>query len=85
MSTYHIRINENVPLGHSIIALLRSATEVVSFNVQETKNAVVQNNELQESLRNDFNDMREIIDGKQKRTTIDEFINELQNNTDQNF
>ena len=85
MNTYQIQINESVPLGQSIIALLRSATEVVSFNVQEMEKTVVQNNKLQKSLRNGFNDVREIMDGKQKRTTIDEFINELRNSTNQNF
>jgi len=34
---------------------------------------------LQKSLKSGFNDVREIIVGKQKRTTIDEFINELRN------
>ena len=85
MNTYQIQINENVPLGQSIIALLRSATEVVSFNVQKTEKAVNQNDKLQRSLRSGFNDVREIIDGMQERTTIDEFINELRNNTNQNF
>jgi len=85
MNTYQIQINESVPLGQSITALLRSATEVVFFNVQETGKIVAQNNKLQKSLRSGFNDVREIIDGKQKRTTIDEFINELRNNTNQNI
>jgi hypothetical protein len=85
MNTYQIQINESMPLGQSIMALLRSATEVVSFNMQKSEKTVNQNNRLQKSLKNGFNDVREIIDGKQKRTTIDEFINELRNNTDQNF
>ena len=85
MNTYQIQINENVPLGQSIIALLRSATEVVFFNTQKTEKIVSRNEKLQQSLRNGFSDVREIIDGKQERTTIDEFINELRNNTDQNF
>ena len=85
MNTYQIQINENVPLGQSIIALLRSATEVVSFNVQKIQNPATQSNKLQKSLKSGFKDVREIMDGKQKRTTIDEFINELRNNTNQNF
>ena len=40
-----------------------------------------QNNKLQKSLKSGFNDVREIIDGKQERTTIDEFINELRNSS----
>jgi len=85
MNTYQIQINENVPLGQSIIALLRSATEVVSFNVQKKEKIVSQNDKLQKSLKNGFNDVREIIEGKQEKTTIDEFINELRNSTNQNF
>ena len=79
MNTYQIQINESVPLGQSIIALLRSAPEVVSFNVQKTKKIATQNDKLQKSLKSGFKDVREIIDGKQERTTIDEFINELRN------
>jgi len=78
MNSYQIQINENVPLGQSIIALLRSATEVVSF--KKTEKAVSQHDKLQKSLKSGFHDVREIMDGKQERTTIDEFINELRNN-----
>ena len=73
ISTYQIQINENVPLGQSIIALLRSASDVVSFNS-------IRSDKVQKSLKRGFKDVREIIDGKQERTTIDEFINELRNN-----
>ncbi|MCL2072699.1 MAG: hypothetical protein FWH18_02165 [Marinilabiliaceae bacterium] len=71
ISNYQIRINESMPLGQSIIALLRSAPEVVSFT---------ENSKIENSLKSGFKDVREIIDGKQKKTTIDEFINELRNN-----
>ena len=79
MNTYQIKINESVPLGQSIIALLRSAPEVVSFSVKQTGKAVGQNDNVQKSLRSGFRDVREIVDGRQKRTTIDEFIDELRN------
>jgi|GEM_PF-2058692 len=85
MNSYQIQINESVPLGQSIMALLRSATGVVSFNMQKTESFANQNDKLQKSLRSGFNDVREIVDGKQKRTTIDEFIDELRNSTDQDF
>ena len=74
-NTYQIQINESVPLGQSIIALLRSASDVVSFDFNR-------NNRIQNSLKSGFKDVREIMDGRQKRTTIDEFINELRNNND---
>ena len=72
--TYQIQINESVPLGQSIIALLRSASEVVSFET-------ARNNKVQKSLKSGFKDVREIMDGKQERITLDEFINELRDNT----
>ena len=75
IQTYKIQINESVPLGQSIVALLRSASDVVSFHA-------LRNDKLKKSLKSGFKDVREIIDGKQKKTTIDEFINELRNNTD---
>ena len=33
-------------------------------------------------LESGFRDVREIVDGKQKRQTIDEFLNEIRNHTD---
>ena len=75
--TYQIQNNESVPLGQSITALLRSASDVVTFHSSR-------NDKVKASLKGGFKDVREIIDGKQKRTTIDEFINELRNNTDEN-
>jgi Zn-dependent M16 (insulinase) family peptidase len=74
INTYQIQINESAPLGQSIISLLRSASGVVSFNP-------ARNAKVLKSLKSGFKDVREIIDGKQERTTIDEFINELRNNT----
>ena len=85
MNTYQIQINESVPLGQGIIALLRSATEVVSINMLQAEKTINQNDKLKKSLNSGFNDVREIIDGKQKRTTIDEFINELRNTVNQDF
>jgi len=73
VNTYQIQINESVPLGQSIIALLRSASGVVSFSS-------IRSDKVQKSMKSGFKDVREIIDGKQERTTIDEFINELRNN-----
>jgi hypothetical protein len=73
INTYQIQVNESVPLGQSIIALLKSASEVVSFSTIRT-------DKVQKSLKSGFKDVREIIDGKLERTTIDEFINELRNN-----
>ena len=78
INTYQIQINEGVPLGQSILSLLRSASGVISF---KSVRPPARNAKIQRSLKNGFKDVREIIDGKQERTTIDEFINELRNNT----
>ena len=77
VNTYQIQVNESVPLGQSIIALLKSASDVVSFSS-------IKNDKVEKSLKSGFKDVREIMDGKQKRTTIDEFINELRNNNNEN-
>ena len=75
INTYQVQINESAPLGKSIVALLRSASDVVFFSPAT-------NDKIQKSLRSGFKDVREILDGKQERTTIDEFINELRNSND---
>ena len=76
INSYQFQINESVPLGQGIIALLRSASDVVSFHSARS-------DKVRKSLKSGFKDVREIIDGKQERTTIDEFINELRNNSPQ--
>ena len=73
VNTYQIQVNESQPLGQSILALLRSASDVVSFNFEP-------NSKIHKSLKSGFSDVREIMDGKQERTTLNEFINELRNN-----
>jgi hypothetical protein len=74
INTYQIQVNESQPLGQSILALLKSASDVVSFDY-------ARNDKLHKNLKSGFSDVREIIDGKQERTTINDFINELRNNS----
>jgi len=74
INTYQIQVNESQPLGQSILALLRSASDVVSFNFEPS-------NKIHKSLKSGFSDVREIMDGKQEKTTINDFINELRNNS----
>ena len=76
MAIYQININERSQLGKGIITLLKAATEAVSFETPATK-AVQQKNTLYKSLDSGFRDVREILDGKQKEVTLDEFLNEL--------
>jgi hypothetical protein len=76
MATYQININERTQLGKGIITLLKSAVEAVSFETPATK-VVQQKSALYKSLDSGFRDVREILDGKQKEVTLDEFLNEL--------
>jgi hypothetical protein len=76
MATYQIRINERTQLGKGILALLQSAVEAVSFEMPARKVAS-EKSTLYKSLESGFRDVREILDGKQKKVTLDEFLNEL--------
>ena len=71
MITYQVSINDTMPIGKSILALLRSLPEAISLQRVTTKNA------LYKDLEHAFKDVREIQSGKQKRQTLREFINEL--------
>jgi len=77
MATYHIHINERMTLGKSLISLLKLAPEVVTFEPTVKKQATPQKSELYKSLESAFKDVREIMDGKQKKQTLREFLNEL--------
>jgi len=77
MATYHIHINENIAFGKSLINLLKSVPEVVTFEPIVKKQAAPKKNELYKSLESAFKDVREIMDGKQKKQTLREFLNEL--------
>jgi hypothetical protein len=76
MATYQININERTQLGKSIVALLKSATDTVSFTVpakQETPPKSV----MYKRLESGFKDVREILDGKQPKRTLKELLDEL--------
>ncbi len=61
------------------------SSECCFFSCGKGKKTIPSNNKVQKSLESGFKDVREIIDEKQKRITIDEFINELRNNPNRNF
>jgi len=88
MTTYQLQINEQAPLGQSIIALLQSANEVVTSFVKKkekrelTYEEVVNKSELHRSLDHAFADVRLMLDGKKPEKTLDELIYELQNSND---
>ena len=75
MAKYLININERMALGKSVVAFLQSIPQTVTFEnpveVTEPKS------ELYHSLNNAFADVRLMIDGKKRKKTLDELIDEL--------
>ena len=77
MATYQIQINERTSLGKSIISFLQSVPQIVTFNKAEEKRKLEYN--LYESLDNAFADVKLMIDGKKKKKTAQEFLEEIRN------
>jgi len=76
MAGYYIQVNEKMMMGKSIVAFLQSIPQVVTFDKPKPKS------ELYHTLNRSFADMRLMMDGKKKKKTIDELIDELRNNND---
>ncbi|MCL2072559.1 MAG: hypothetical protein FWH18_01445 [Marinilabiliaceae bacterium] len=85
MTTYQLQINEQLPLGKSIIALLKSADEaVISFVKKSAKREltyeeVVNKSDLHRQLDSAFKDVRLMLDGKKQEKTAQEFLEEIRN------
>ena len=85
MITYTVQINEQNPLGQSIIALLQSAGEAVPSVIKKrakrelTYEELVNKSELHRSLDSAFRDVRLMLDGKKPKKTADELLYELRN------
>ena len=73
MKILQIQINDAIPLEKSTLALLKSMPEAVSFPQNTAK-----------GMESGLKYVREIIDGKQERTTLDDFFHELRNNSHKN-
>ena len=96
MTTYQVQINEQTPLGKSIVSLLQSANEAVVSVVKKrekhelTYEEVVNKSDFHRRLDHAFADVRLMLDGKKREKTLDELIaelrkereNELQNSND---
>ena len=80
MAVYQIRINERMAVGKSIIAFLQSLPQVVTFEMPKEKSAA--KSELYHGLNSAFADVRLMLDGKKKKKTLDELIDELRNSND---
>jgi hypothetical protein len=88
MAIYQIEINETVPLGQSILSLLKSAKEVVpSIKKKKAKREltyeeVVNKSDFHRKLDSAFKDVRLMLDGKKKEKSIEEFLYEIRNSND---
>jgi len=85
MATYQVQINEQIPLGQSIVSLLESANEaVVSFIKKKEKREltyeeVVNKSELHRQLDSAFKDVRLMLDEKKQEKDAYELLYEMQN------
>ena len=80
MASYHIRVNEKMALGKSLIAYLQSIPQIVTFEVPKEKPAP--KSELYNSLDHAFADVRLMMDGKKRKKTLAELIDELPDSND---
>ena len=79
MATYQIHINERQTFGKSLVTLLKSLPDLVSFEPVSEK-VQLTNVPLHNDLENAFREVREMTAGKKKKKTIDEFLYELRDN-----
>ena len=85
MATYQVQIDEQLPLGRSIVSLLQSANEaVVSFVKKREKREltyeeVVNKSDFHRQLDNAFKDVRLMLDGKKQEKDAYELLYEMQN------
>jgi hypothetical protein len=83
MATYQIQINERTEVGKGILAFLQSVPKVVTFKkpvIEEEE--YISKEELLERINNGFRDVRLMLDGKKRKKTLDELIDELRNSND---
>ena len=77
MAVYQITINEKKALGKSVVAFLQSIPQAVTFEKSSEKQA--KKSELYESLDRAFADVRLMVDGKKRKKTAQEFLDEIRN------
>jgi hypothetical protein len=80
MATYQIQINERIAVGKHLVALLRSMPDAVSF--KQHKAVPAAKSKLYNSIDHGFRDVRLMMDGKKRKKTLDEFLDEVRNNND---
>ena len=75
MESYHVQINEKTSLGKGVVAFLHSIPQTVTIEKPEKKQPP--KSWLYHRLDSAFADVRLMMDGKKKKKTLDELIDEL--------
>jgi len=78
MATYQIHVNERMLLGRSLVAYLQSIPQIVTFQKSKTKEEeTISPEELYGNLDSAFRDVKLMIDGKKRKKSLQELIDEL--------
>ena len=75
MASYHIRINEKMSLGKSLVTYLQSIPQIVTFEMPKEK--LASQSELYNGLNSAFAEVRLMLDGKKKEKSAQEFLEEI--------
>jgi hypothetical protein len=75
MASYQIRINERTSIGKEILTKMQSSPEVFSF--EKNLQAKPAKSKLYRDLQCAFREVKEMVDGKRPKKTLQELINEL--------
>jgi hypothetical protein len=75
MTSYYITINEKAQLGKSLVAYLQSIPQIATL--EKTKQEPAEKSWLYHELESAFADVRLMMDGKKRKKSLDELIDEL--------
>jgi hypothetical protein len=83
MTTYQIQIDERESLGQSLLTYLQSIPQIVTFSAveeeeeEEEEEEVISMDELYAGLDRAFADVKLMVDGKKRKKSLQELIDEL--------
>jgi len=78
MAMYQMYINERMSLGKSLVAYLQSIPQIVTIQTSKAKEEeTISPEELYGNLNRAFADVKLMIDGKKRKKSVEEFLNEL--------
>ena len=80
MATYQITVNEKATLGKGVVAFLQSIPHVVTFDMPPKKEA--KKSDMYHRLDSALADVRLMVEGKKRKKTLDELIDEIRNSND---